>query len=46
MKHIEILDQAAQRIYCKEIGATPTFGTAYLASLEAGNDAPDFAEVI
>ena len=47
MKRIEILDRAKeQKIYYKEIGVNPTFGTAYLTSLEAGNDVPDFADVI
>ncbi len=47
MKHIDILDRAAeQNMKISELGVNRTFCAAYFTSLEAGNDAPDFDEVI
>ena len=34
------------RLTWNELGFNPTFGQAYLYSLEAGNDLPNFGEVI
>lgn len=47
MKHIELLDIAAEnKQRFEEIGVNRTFGAAYFAALESGNELPDFNEVI
>ncbi len=47
--HIAAIDNAVEngsRTNWKELGFNSTFGEAYLYSLEAGNDLPNFGEVI
>ena len=49
MNHIEAIDRAFEnedRISWKSLGFNPTFGQAYIDSLEAGNDLPNYGEVI
>ena len=44
---IDIINQGiTDGLTWSEIGINPTFGQAYLYSLAAGNDVPNFAEVI
>ncbi len=47
--HIAAIDNTVEngsRTNWKELGFNSTFGEAYLYSLEAGNDLPNYAEVI
>ena len=47
--HIEVIDKAIEnnsRASWKELNFNSTFGEAYLYSLEAGNDLPNYGEVI
>ena len=47
MRRIEVLDKAAEAgIKYRDINVNPTFGSAYFTSVDAGNDLPDFSEVI
>ena len=44
---IDIIDQGiTDGLTWSEIGVNPTFGQAYLYSIAAGNELPNFAEVI
>jgi len=43
---IEAIENAKQGMSWKDIGCNWTLGQAYLYSKEAGNDLPNFAEVI
>ena len=47
--HIEVIDRALEsknRVSWKSLGFNATFGQAYLYSLEAENDLPNYGEVI
>lgn len=47
--HIAVIDNALEnnlQATWKELGFNSTFGEAYLYSLEAGNDLPNYGEVI
>lgn len=47
--HIAVIDNAIEndlQTSWKELGFNSTFGAAYLYSLEAGNDLPNYGEVI
>ena len=47
MRKIEVLDKAAEAgIKYRDINVNATFGAAYFTSVDAGNDLPDFSEVI
>lgn len=43
---IEAIENAELGTSWKDIGCHPTLGAAYLCSREAGNELPDFADVI
>ena len=47
MRRIEVLGKAAEAgIKYRDINVNATFGAAYFTSVDAGNDLPDFSEVI
>lgn len=45
-ERIEILENLGRGVSWKELNINPTFGNAYLYSLEVGNEVPNFGDVI